>query len=107
MNILEALDAALPEIPERSARQSYPRLHPSVIHKEHIEQGMPTVLAKMPGADSYLRLTPEQWMLLELFNGQRSYLELSDLIREKSGVPFTEDDVKEFAAFLGDQTDLL
>ena len=107
MNIIEALDAALPEIPERSARPSYPRLHPNVIHKEHIEQGIPTVLAKMPGADSYLRLTPEQWMLLELFNGQRSYAELSDLIREKSGVPFTEDDVKEFTAFLRDQTDLL
>lgn len=107
MNVIEALDAALPEIPERSVRQSYPKLHPSVIHKEHVEQGVPTVLAKMPGADSYLRLSPEQWMLLELFNGERSYAELSELIKQKARVPFTEDDVKEFTAFLRDQTDLL
>lgn len=107
MNIIEALDAALPEIPEKSVRQSYPKLHPSVIHKEHIEQGERAVLAKMPGADSYLRLSPEQWTLLELFDGERSYAELSNLIQQKAGIPFTEDDVKEFTAFLRDQTDLL
>lgn len=107
MNILEAFDAALPEIPAKSARQSLPKLDPRVIAKEHIEQGVRTVLAKMPGSDSFIRLTPEQWMLLELFDGQRSYAELSALIQEKSGVPFTEDDVKEFASFLADETDLL
>lgn len=107
MNILEAFDAALPEIPAKSARQSLPKLDPQVIAKEHLEQGVRTVLAKMPGSDSFIRLTPEQWMLLELFDGQRAYAELSALIQEKSGVPFTEDDVKEFASFLADETDLL
>ncbi|MGA2372162.1 MAG: HlyD family efflux transporter periplasmic adaptor subunit [Candidatus Korobacteraceae bacterium] len=107
MNILEAFDAALPEMPARSAQRSLPKLDPRVISKEHIEQGVSTVLAKMPGADTYVRLTPEQWMLLESFDGERSYAELSALIREKSGVDFTEDDVKEFASFLRDETDLL
>lgn len=107
MNILEAFDAALPEIPTSTATRRYPKLEPGVIAKEHIEHGVPTVLAKMPGGDTFVRLTPEQWMLLELFDGERSYEELAVLIREKSGVPFAEDDVKEFAAFLRDQTDLL
>jgi len=107
MNILEAFDAALPEIPAKAARQSLPKLDSRVIAKEHLEQGVPTVLAKMPGSDSFIRLTPEQWMLLELFDGQRSYTELSALIQEKSGVAFTEDDVREFASFLADETDLL
>lgn len=107
MNILEALDAALPEIPAKSARQSLPKLDPHVIAKEHIEQGVRTVLAKMPGSDSFVRLTPEQWMLLELFDGQQTYAELSALIQQKSGVPFTEDDVREFVSFLADETDLL
>lgn len=107
MNILEAFDAALPDIPAKSARQSLPKLDPHVIAKEHIEQGVPTVLAKMPGSDSFIRLTPEQWMLLEMFDGQRTYAELSALIQQKSGVPFTEDDVREFASFLADETDLL
>src|SRR5271165_4057346 len=107
MNILEAFDAALPEIPAKTARQSLPKLDPRVISKEHLEQGVPTVLAKMPGSDTYVRLTPEQWTLLELFDGERSYDELSELIREKTGIAFTADDVKEFTSFMRDQTDLL
>ncbi|MGA8876359.1 MAG: M50 family metallopeptidase, partial [Candidatus Korobacteraceae bacterium] len=107
MNILEAFDAALPEIPAKTARQSLPKLDPRVISKEHLEQGVPTVLAKMPGSDTYVRLTPEQWTLLELFDGERSYDELSELILEKTGIAFTADDVKEFASFMRDQTDLL
>jgi putative peptide zinc metalloprotease protein len=106
MNILEALDAALPEMPAKSARRSYPKLDPQVISKEHIEHGVPTVLAKMPGSDSFVRLTPEQWMLLELFDGERSYKDVAGLTEEMTGVAFTEEDVKEFAAFLQDQTDL-
>ena len=106
MNILEALDVALPELPAKSARRSYPKLDPQVISKEHIEHGMPTVLAKMPGSDSFVRLTPEQWSLLELFDGERSFKEVADLTEETTGVAFTEDDVKEFASFLQDQTDL-
>lgn len=106
MNILEALDAALPELPAKSVRKSYPKLDPQVISKEHIEHGAPTVLAKMPGSDSFVRLTPEQWRLLELFDGVRSYKEVAELTQDATGVTFTEDDVKEFASFLQDQTDL-
>ncbi len=106
MNILEALDAALPEMAAKSARRSHPKLDPQVISKEHIEHGVKVVLAKMPGSDSFIRLTPEQWRLLELFDGERSYEDVAGLTEEKTGVPFTEDDVKEFAAFLQDQTDL-
>jgi hypothetical protein len=60
MNILEAFDAALPELPSKSGRRKYPKLDPQVISKEHLEHGVPTVLAKMPGSDSFVRLTREQ-----------------------------------------------
>lgn len=106
MNILEALDAALPELPARSMRKTYPKLDPQVISKEHIEHGAPTVLAKMPGSDSFVRLTPEQWKLLELFDGERSYQEVAERTEPATGFAFTEDDVKEFASFLQDKTDL-
>jgi putative peptide zinc metalloprotease protein len=106
MNILEALDAALPELPAKSVRRTYPKLDPQVISKEHIEHGAPTVLAKMPGSDSFVRLTPEQWKLLELFDGERSYQDIADLTEEATGFAFTEDDVKEFSSFLQDKTDL-
>ncbi len=107
MNILEALDAALPEIPEKVLKRSYPKLDPRVIAKEHIEHGERVVLAKLPGAENFIRFQPEQWQLLELFDGERTYEECSALIQEKTGVGYTTDDVKEFAAFLRDQTDLL
>lgn len=106
MNILEAFDAALPELPSKSAKPSYPKLDPLVISKQHIEHELPTVLAKMPGSDSFVRLTPEQWSLLELFDGDRSYREVAELTEGKTGVAFSEDDVKEFAAFLQEKTDL-
>jgi putative peptide zinc metalloprotease protein len=107
MNILEAFEAALPEIPEKSMRRGYPKLDPRVIHKEHVELGAAVVLAKMPGGENYVRFAPEQWALLELFDGERSYEELSALVQANSGVPYSEDDVKEFTAFLRDNTDLL
>lgn len=106
MNILEALDAALPEMPAKTARKSYPKLDPAVIAKEHLEQGVPTVLAKMPGSDSFVRLTPEQWRLLELFDGVQSYADIAERSTEVAGVSFAEEDVKEFASFLRDSTDL-
>lgn len=106
MNILEALDAALPEIPAKSARRGNLKLDPRVISKAHVEQGAPTVLAKMPGADSFVRLTPEQWMLLELFDGERSYAEIAALSLNRTGVAYAEEDVREFASFLLAETDL-
>lgn len=106
MNILEALDVALPELPVKAAKRSYPRLDPRVIAKEHIEQGVPTVLAKVPGSETFVRLTPEQWKLLELFDGERSYEQVAEALAEIVAVPFSTDDVKEFCSFLQEQTDL-
>jgi len=104
MNILEAFDAALPEIPAKSARKSYPKLDPRVISREHVEYGLPTILAKMPGYDSYVRFTPQQWALLEAFDGKRSYEEIAELMQEQ-GLPFSVDDVREFASYMQDKTD--
>ena len=106
MNILEAFDAALPELPSKSGRRGYPKLDPQVISKTHMEHGVQVVLAKMPGSDSFVRLTQEQWALLGLFDGERSFQDVADLTEEATGVAFTEEDVKEFATFLQDQSDL-
>ncbi len=86
--------------------RAIPNWIPQVISKEHVEQGAPTVLAKMPGSDSFVRLTPEQWKLLELFDGERSFAKWQLCTEEATGCAFTEDDVKEFSSFLRDQTDL-
>ena len=57
MNILEALEVALPDLPAQTAQRRFPKLDPRVISREHVEQGVRVVLAKMPGTDIYLRFT--------------------------------------------------
>ncbi|HEX3351309.1 MAG TPA: efflux RND transporter periplasmic adaptor subunit [Terriglobales bacterium] len=106
MNILEALEVALPDLPATTAKRRYPKLDARVIYKEHIEQGERVVLAKMPGTEVYLRFSPEQWQLLQLFDGERSYKQISELIFQQANITFTEDDVREFASYLEDQGEL-
>ena len=100
MNIVQALNAALPELPERVAQRSFPKLDPRMIAKEHRERGKDVVLAKLPGSDNFLTLSLEQWKLLKLFDGQRSYEEIAEDFHEMSGETFTEDEVREFSSFL-------
>jgi putative peptide zinc metalloprotease protein len=106
MNILEAFEVALPDLPAQAAQRRYPKLDPRVISREHVEQGERVVLAKMPGTEVFLRFSPEQWQLLQLFNGERSYKQISDLIIQQANIHFTEEDVKEFAAHLQEQGEL-
>jgi putative peptide zinc metalloprotease protein len=107
MNIVRALDAALPELPERVLRRDTPRLDSRIITKEHIENGQRVVIAKVPGSDMVLRFTPEQWKLIQLFNGQRTYGEIAGLSVEHTGFLFDEDGVREIASFLFDNTEFL
>src|SRR6201997_2744354 len=107
MNIVNALNAALPELPERVLQRSVPKLDPRVIAKQQVEHGHPVVIAKMPGAENFIRLEPPQWILLQLFDGQRSYAEVSALLLEKTGVYYSEEDVRESAEFIQRNTTLL
>ena len=106
MNIANALNAALPELPERIIQRSVPKLDSRVIAKQQIEKGRPTILAKLPGADNFIRLEPAQWTLLQLFDGERSYAEISEQVLQQTGVAYSEDDVREFAAFIQVNTEL-
>jgi len=107
MNIVRALDVALPELPERIVRRNPPKLDPKVIAKEHVEKGQPVVVAKMPGTDTVFRFVPLQWRLVECFDGIRSYAEIAEVFQQETGVAASEQDVKELASFLQSQSQLL
>src|ERR1700687_3745260 len=107
MNIVRALDVALPELPERVIRKNPPKLDPRVISKEHIENGQPVVVVKMPGTDIVFRFVPLQWRLIQLFDGNRSYAEIAELFQKETGTAASEDDVKELAGFLQSESRLL
>jgi putative peptide zinc metalloprotease protein len=107
MNIVQALDAALPELPERVIRRDKPKLDSRVITKEHIEHDQPVVIAKVPGSEVVLRFAPQQWKLVQLFDGNRSYQEISDISVQETGVLFDEEAVREIATFLANNTDFI
>jgi len=100
MNLSEVLNVALPELPARRASRSYPRVNPNVIAREQIEGGVPTMVAMLSGGSYVMRFTPEQWNLVQMFDGQRSYGEVIALYQQETGVEFAEEDVREFVESL-------
>src|SRR5260370_3460673 len=107
MNIVRALDVALPELPERVIRKNPPKLDPRVISKEHIEKGQPVVLVKMPGTDLVFRYAPIQWKLIQTFDGIQTQAESAQHFLSETGSMVSEEDVKELASFLQSDTQLL
>src|ERR1700761_9121727 len=106
MNILEAFENALPEIPAKSGRERNPKLDSNVIFKEHMEHGVPTILAKVPGGDNYARFTRSDWALIQLFDGERSFEEVTELLPERAGVAYSVEAIKEFVSVLQDKTEI-
>ncbi|HEX4488594.1 MAG TPA: biotin/lipoyl-binding protein, partial [Terriglobales bacterium] len=100
MNLTEALNQVLPEMPAKIVSARFPRLHPDVVAKEHLQDGEPVIRAYVPGVDSLFNLSPDNWRFAQLFNGQRSYQEISDLHRQQSGTDLTADEVRELAEAL-------
>ncbi|MGH9668601.1 MAG: HlyD family efflux transporter periplasmic adaptor subunit [Terriglobales bacterium] len=97
MNLTEALNVALPDLPARTAAKRYPRLHPKAVFREHEEQGARTVRVFIPEGGDIFNFTPENWQLMQLFDGERSHEEIAELYREQTGIAYTPEDVREMA----------
>ncbi len=96
MNILEALDTN-PQLPIKQKRM--PRLDPRVIFREHIEEGQPVVVAQRRGGTQVARFSPLDWRAVELFDGRRTYAEITTVLQNE-GYPWTEETLRGFAAQL-------
>ena len=107
MNIVRALDVALPDLPERIVRKNPPKLDPRVISKEHVENGQAVVVAKMPGTDLVFRFVPLQWQLIQMFDGVRTPAQIAELFQQEAGVAISEDDIKDLASSLQSDSPLL
>ncbi len=99
MNLAEVLNVALPELPARRGK-SFPKIHPNLIAREQIEGGVPTMVAMVSGGSYVMRFSPEQWKLVNLFNGERSYRDVIEIFQQETGIAFGEEDVREFAESL-------
>jgi len=99
MNLTRALDVALPEIPARTLAQRYPRPDPGVTFREHVEDGKPVVRVYVPSLESMFKFPRELWLLIQLFDGKRSYQQIAELYAQQTA-PISADDVREIAADL-------
>jgi putative peptide zinc metalloprotease protein len=100
MNLAEAFNAALPDLPAGKNRAGFPRIDPALICHQNIEDGKPVIVALIRGTNKMFRFNSEQWRIIELFDGKRSYDEVSDLHGERYGVFFGAENLKEFASGL-------
>jgi putative peptide zinc metalloprotease protein len=96
MNIVEALNVALPEIPARAKRR-LPRMNPRVVARQQIEEGQPMMMVLVPEMHQYYRLTPDQWALLQLFDGNRTYQEVADAFTAQTNIGYSAQLAQEFA----------
>jgi putative peptide zinc metalloprotease protein len=98
MNLSEALDAALPEMPRtRLARTRPPCIDPDLIIREDVLDGEPFVAVLQREKGSFFRFSPSQWQLAVLFDGVRSNAEVSDLYAQQTGISLSSADVGTFA----------
>jgi len=100
MNLTQALNAALPEIPARIISRRCPRKPPDAVAQEHLESGQPVVRVLVPSQEAMYRFPPANWALIQLFDGARSYEEIAELYSAQLGAVYAADDVREFAASL-------
>src|SRR3954468_13860979 len=102
MNLSEALNAALPEMPSARPRQAKLKLDASILARPQVEQGQTVIVIHKRGTADLYKLPPEQWAIVELFDGNRSYQDVSDAYFAQTGKRFDEDDVRAFADTLRD-----
>ena len=100
MNLTRALDVALPDIPARSIVQRVPRVDPQATFREHLEDGERVMRIYSPASGYMFKLSPTNWALAQLFDGQRSYAEIAELFSQQTGELFDEQAVSDFASEL-------
>jgi putative peptide zinc metalloprotease protein len=98
MNLSEALDAALPEIPRTQlARSKSPRLDPGLVTRDEVVDGEPSVAVMQRAGSSFCRLAPAQWQLAQFFDGERSYDEVAAEFQAQTGAAVSAAEVCAFA----------
>jgi putative peptide zinc metalloprotease protein len=97
MNLTETLNVALPDIPIQAQRTGYFKLHPQLVGREHLEAGERVVTAIISKRPELFTFTPEQWAIVSLFDGKRSYEEISELFAKQSGAQYAPDEIRTYA----------
>lgn len=98
MNITRVLNVALPEMPARNLSDKPPRMPPDAVFREHLEDGQRVVRVLVPSEEAMYRFPPQNWALVQLFDGQTSYEKIAELYSQQRGTAYDVEEVREFAA---------
>jgi len=97
MNITRALNAALPEIPARAVALQYPRLDPGFTFREHCEDGERVIRVYIPSVGAMYKFPPQNWALIQLFDGTRTCEKVAEIYSQQSGRPYSVEAIRDFA----------
>jgi putative peptide zinc metalloprotease protein len=100
MNLNQALNVALPEIPARTLAQRYPRMDPSYTFKKHLENNVMMVRLYIPSTGLMYSFPEQNWNLIKLFDGKRTYEDIAAEYSAENGTAYGADAVREFAGEL-------
>ena len=100
MNLTRVLNAALPELPARALLDRPPRMPSDIVSKEHVENGRPVVRVLVRSAELVYTFPLPNWILIQLFDGIRTYEEIAEEYSRQLGAEYSVDDIREFAASL-------
>jgi putative peptide zinc metalloprotease protein len=100
MNLNQALNVALPEIPARTLAQRPPRPDPDLTFKQHVEDGQTMVRMYAPSSGLMYTVPEKNWNLIRLFDGKRSFEEIAAIYSAENGVQYDAQEVREFAGDL-------
>ena len=85
-------------MPERLTRQKrVPKMDPRLVGRTHVLDGVPVVHVLIPDNHQYYTLPPQDWELIQLFDGERTYEEIAELFTARTGKAVSGDYVLEFA----------
>jgi putative peptide zinc metalloprotease protein len=77
--------------------QRYPRMDPGFTFKEHIEEGERVIRVYVPSAEAMYKFPPQNWALIQLFDGKRSYQAIATLYSRQTGTEYSAGAIREFA----------
>jgi putative peptide zinc metalloprotease protein len=98
MNILHSSSDALFALPTEALRDRLPQFDTGIIAREEVVEGKPMVVAMRKRAEGYYRINAEDWAMLQLFDGKRSYEEVAALYTAQTGQQCSAGQAREFAA---------
>lgn len=98
MNLTQVMNVTLPDPPAARMRDTYPRVSPKMIARDHYEREGHMVHIIIPdGPSHFFRFSPQQYELIKLFDGRRSYAEIAKVFTKQQNIAINEEFVRTFA----------